>query len=418
MLINFFLNATGVSTDTRTVKEGDLFFALKGDNFDGNQYANLALQKGASYAIVDDVSLKDSHPQLIYVEDTLKSLQDLARSYRRYLNKPVIALTGSNGKTTTKELINIVLSKKYKVHCTKGNLNNHIGVPLTILSCPKDIDFLLIEMGANHQGEIDTLCSIAEPDYGMITNIGKAHLEGFGGIEGVKKGKSELYRYLSNKEGVIFCNEGDAVLLNLLPKEGEVIHYNTNATTIESPDFLKFMYKDLLFETKLFGSHNMANAIAAIEIGIYFNVSTDNIVSAIKQYIPENNRSQVALIGGKKIIKDAYNSNPSSLMASLVALLKQYEAKKLVLILGDMLELGVYSDEEHQKILEFINSYDFQSVWLIGKEFLKHKATGYDFNFYETTDEAKNEFDTKLYSEETIIFLKGSRGIAVENILK
>jgi UDP-N-acetylmuramoyl-tripeptide--D-alanyl-D-alanine ligase len=416
MLLNKFLDSTGVSTDTRTVSLGNLFFGLKGDNFDGNQYALEALRNGAKFAIIDDVSLQNTHPNFIFVENSLHALQDLAREYRRYLNKPVIALTGSNGKTTTKELINSVLISKFKVHSTKGNFNNHIGVPLTILSSPREIDFLLIEMGANHQGEIDMLCKIAEPDFGLITNIGKAHLEGFGGIEGVKKGKSELYRYLQANGGTIFCNRSDLTLKDLIPQNAKVIYYDLDVELIENSDYLLFNYKGHEFKTNLFGNHNISNAIAAIEIGLYFDINLPAISSAISNYQPNNNRSQVIISNGMKIIKDAYNSNPSSLKASLNSLIKVYHPDSLVLVLGDMLELGEYSQQEHSNILNFISNHQFKDVWLIGKEFFTFRDF-FNYKFFTSVEESKSEFDLQNYGDDTVLFLKGSRGIAVEKIV-
>ncbi len=416
MLFDKFMESSGVSIDTRTIKAGDLFFALKGDNFNGNEYALEALNKGAKYAIVDDTTLKGVHKDFVFVDDVLGALQELAHEYRNYLNKPVIALTGSNGKTTTKELINIVLSSKYKVHCTKGNFNNHIGVPLTILSAPQDIDFLLIEMGANHQGEIHNLCTIADPDFGLITNIGKAHLEGFGGIEGVKKGKSELYRFISKKGGFIFCNKSDLVLSQLLPSEANCIEYFDDAILNGKAEFLNFEYKNTQFSTHLFGGHNLSNALVAIEIGIYFGVDLGLIAISINKYIPENNRSQKTTVNDKIVIKDSYNSNPSSLRASLGSLIKSYDSKQVVLILGDMLELGEYSLIEHHAILSYIQEYHFLDVWLIGEEF-SQLANKYDYNFFLTTAEAKKFFSLDNYPPNSIIFLKGSRGIAVEKLL-
>jgi UDP-N-acetylmuramoyl-tripeptide--D-alanyl-D-alanine ligase len=271
-------------------------------------------------------------------------------------------------------------------------------------------------MGANHQGEIHNLCTIADPDFGLITNIGKAHLEGFGGIEGVKKGKSELYRFISKKGGFIFCNKSDLVLSQLLPSEANCIEYFDDAILNGKAEFLNFEYKNTQFSTHLFGGHNLSNALVAIEIGIYFGVDLGLIATSINKYIPENNRSQKTTVNDKIVIKDSYNSNPSSLRASLGSLIKSYDSKQVVLILGDMLELGEYSLIEHHAILGYIQEYHFLDVWLIGEEF-SQLANKYDYNFFLTTAEAKKFFSLDNYPPNSIIFLKGSRGIAVEKLL-
>jgi UDP-N-acetylmuramoyl-tripeptide--D-alanyl-D-alanine ligase len=415
-LLDLFLKHRNISTDTRKLSQGDLFFALRGDNFNGNDYATKAIEFGASYAVVDDPNLK-GHPRIIVVEDTLSSLQQLATAYRDYLAKPVIALTGSNGKTTTKELINSVLSQKYKVCTTKGNLNNHIGVPLSLLSAREDDDFLLIEMGANHQGEIDLLSHIAKPNYGLITNIGKAHLEGFGGIEGVKKGKSELYRYLSLNKGVIFCNEEDKMLTELLPSGIEVVYYKNDFSIDRNATTLILEKKELNIVTNLFGAHNYPNVLAAICIGKYFNISMDVIKKGIESYVPTNNRSQTEQMNGLTVIKDAYNSNPSSLKASLQSLFKAYDNTKTVVILGDMLELGEFSMYEHQQIIEFVDQYNLLDVIYIGENFSRCKSKYMKSKFFTTVAEAQSQFNLANYPKTSILFLKGSRGIAVEKLL-
>ena len=417
MLLNYFLQSTGVSSDTRTVKEGNIFFALKGDNFDGNDYIHVALDQGALMCVSDteNESIR-LNPKVLFVPDVLLALQNLARDYRRHINKPVLALTGSNGKTTTKELINVVLQKKFKVHCTKGNYNNHIGVPLTILDAKEGIDMMLIEMGANHQGEIDALCKIAEPNFGLITNVGKAHLEGFGGVEGVKKGKSEIYRHIKATRGIIFCNENDRDLVSLIPEGSNVHFYSVNQEAVENLEHLEFFMGKELVKTNLFGSHNIPNVVAAIEIGIYFGIPMDVCIQAVKDYYPENNRSQISHIDGRVIIKDAYNSNPTSLTASLLSLIKSYQPKKTVVIIGDMLELGEYSEVEHNKIIDLLRQYDFLDVWLIGQEFKKANQKS-EYHFYGTTEEAKQFFSLINYPSDTVVFLKGSRGIAVEKLI-
>jgi UDP-N-acetylmuramoyl-tripeptide--D-alanyl-D-alanine ligase len=415
-LLPLFLEFRSITIDTRKIRKGDLFFALKGDNFNGNDFAIKALEMGASRCIVDDESLP-THPNMIFVKDVLIALQTLARQYRDFLSKPVIALTGSNGKTTTKELINSVLSQKFKVCCTKGNLNNHIGVPLTILSASESDELLLIEMGANHQGEVDLLANIANPDIGLITNIGKAHLEGFGGIEGVKKGKSELYKYLAKNGGKIFCYQDDEVLKSLLPHDTDVIFYGDNFEVDHSKETLVMSSSDINIKTNLFGAHNKSNVLVALALGQYFGIELCAIVKGIESYIPNNNRSQVENFGEILIIKDSYNSNPSSLKASLTSLFTTYESQKIVIILGDMLELGEYSEEEHIAIVEYIDEYKVKESIYIGEQFDAIKEKSSQGRFFRNVQDAKVEIDVSNFEPSTIVFLKGSRGIAVEKLL-
>jgi len=404
-----------ICTDTRHISQGCLFFALRGDRFDGNAFALQALEKGAAYAIVDDASVA-SGPSMILVENVLESLQQLARLHRNHLSVPVLALTGSNGKTTTKELTRDVLSQKFRVHATKGNLNNHIGVPLTILSAPDDTEFLLIEMGANHQGEIDALCHIANPSYAMITNIGKAHLEGFGGVEGIKKGKSEIYRYVSANKGKLFVNTEDANLFSLVPTDGHLIPYSPSALIqVERTDpTLRFTYRDQFVQTHLYGAYNVSNIAFAIAAGEYFGVSHEKIAEAISHYVPENNRSQLKEWQGNVLIMDAYNANPTSMKASLESLSKMPGYK--VAVLGDMLELGEYTQSEHEAMIAFTREIALDEVLFIGPCF---SQAGQDQkgHFFQNVDEAKPYFQSRHFSNAHIL-LKGSRGIAVETILQ
>ncbi|MBK7700114.1 MAG: UDP-N-acetylmuramoyl-tripeptide--D-alanyl-D-alanine ligase [Saprospiraceae bacterium] len=350
LLYTVWLEARAISTDSRKIVVGSIFFALRGGRFDGNTFASQALELGASYVVVDDESVVVSgDKRYIVVEDVLTSLQQLANKHRSTLSIPVLALTGSNGKTTTKELARNVLSKKFKTHATEGNLNNHIGVPLTILSTPDDAQFLIVEMGANHQGEIDLLCQIAAPNYGMITNIGKAHLEGFGGVEGIKKGKSEMYRYLTQHGGKIFINSDDNVLMSLLPEKVKTIQYEvqTLLNLIDAEPTLKLDYRNVQVTTQLYGTYNLPNIAFAICVGEYFGVEQAEIIEAISEYTPDNNRSQILKIDTNIIIKDAYNANPSSMVLSIESFSKILGPK--VVVLGDMLELGEYAPSEHQK---------------------------------------------------------------------
>lgn len=415
-LYEIWQNSSGVCTDSRKIEDHCLFFSLSGENFDGNLFADQALESGASFAVVDKMKYQGNNTSsVIKVEDVLVTLQQLARYHRDQLNIPVLGITGSNGKTTTKELARDVIAKKYKVFATRGNLNNHIGVPLTILSVTPDIEFLIVEMGANHQGEIALLSDIAHPDYGMITNIGKAHLEGFGGVEGIKKGKSELYRHIQSKNGKIFINTDDEVLSSLIPEISTLIQYSpTRLLDIVSEEpFLTLNYKGHPLETQLYGKYNINNIAFAIAVGSYFGVADDDIISAIEAYKPDNNRSQLTKSGSNTIIMDAYNANPSSMMASLESFARIQGPK--VVILGDMLELGEYSDLEHQKIIDIVENMNPSDAIFIGKQFCKAGMGRYG-NYFSDTSTAKEYFDGKKY-ENSQILLKGSRGIAVEKIL-
>lgn len=419
-LLDIFLKQLSVCTDTRKLVEGDIYFALRGPNFNGNQFALQALQNGASFAVIDDETIIknlniDLSQRLIVVQNSLQALQQLARDYRKKLNIPVIALTGSNGKTTTKELIAEVLRTKYKINFTVGNLNNEIGVPLTMLTTKSDVEILIVEMGANHQGEIDLLSNIATPDYGIITNIGKAHLEGFGGEEGVKKGKSELFRFLQKSQGTIFFNNEDSIIKSVIPDGIKAIPYNPSDFTIEEHStFLNLWLDGKQIKTNFVGNYNVNNIAAAFCIGKYFGLEEKSIISAIENYQPKNNRSQLEIIKGVQVVKDAYNANPSSIKASLQSFLSE-NAENKVVVLGDMLELGVYADSEHKSVIDFLIKYDIFDAVLIGNEFYRHKNPKY--KFYQTTTEAKLDFKLEDYVGKTLL-LKGSRGIALEKLLE
>jgi len=408
-----------ICTDTRQLTPGCLFFALKGDNFNGNLFVSKALAEGAAYAVVDE-KVAVINDQCILVEDVLTTLQQLANYHRKQLNIPVIGLTGSNGKTTSKELIASVLKEKYNVHYTKGNLNNHIGVPLTLLQLNKEHEMAVIEMGANHQKEIELLCSIADPDYGMITNVGKAHLEGFGGFEGVKKGKGEMYVHLKNKKGHIFINSGSSDLMQMLGNYDHVTLYAKEKGTVtgiafEGNEMLKVEIKnpfELLLNTNLTGSYNLENILAAVAIGNYFKVSTDAIKSGIEKYSPSNQRSQVIKKeNGVTVVLDAYNANPSSMMAALENFDKTFSGKKII-ALGDMLELGNESEREHFNIAQKAASLKDTSVILVGPQF-KSAAKNFYFRHFKTSAEAALYIAEQNYSNCTIL-IKGSRGIKME----
>ncbi|MFC0604765.1 UDP-N-acetylmuramoyl-tripeptide--D-alanyl-D-alanine ligase [Winogradskyella pulchriflava] len=414
-----FTECSIVSTDTRKLPKDCIYFALKGDNFDGNKFASKALEAGAKYCVVDN---KDAviNSNCILVDDVLSTLQALATFHRKSIGIPIISLTGSNGKTTTKELIHSVLSSTYNVKATKGNLNNHIGVPLTLLSFTKDLEFGIVEMGANHQKEIEFLCNIAQPDYGLITNFGKAHLEGFGSIEGVIKGKSELYDYLKRHKKTIFINSDDQKQLNQIgdyPKVSTFGRNNNNDCKVEfinANPFVSLKYEGIKINSKLIGDYNYGNIAVAVAIGQQFKVTAENIKNAIENYQPNNNRSEIIQKGTIEIILDAYNANPTSMLAALKNL-KQLNSVNKYLFLGDMFELGPEAEMEHQEIVNFIASNFDKNVYLIGKNFYKTNTNSSILKF-STFEDLKPELKN-LELENATLLIKGSRGMALERIL-
>ncbi|AWH83895.1 UDP-N-acetylmuramoyl-tripeptide--D-alanyl-D-alanine ligase [Flavobacterium album] len=418
-LYSYFLQCSAISTDTRKIEPGSLFVALKGDNFDANSFAEEALKKGARYVVIDNADYKLGNEMLL-VNNSLEALQQLANYHRKELGLPVIALTGSNGKTTTKELINAVLSQSYTTKATVGNLNNHIGVPLTLLSFTKETEIGIVEMGANHQKEIGFLCSLAEPNFGYITNFGKAHLEGFGGYEGVIKGKSELYQYLEQNTKTAFVNLDDAIQnekTEKLPRfTFAVDNYNCDVRIESFGDgqMVTIGYNGMEIRSNLIGSYNAPNISAAIAIGVYFKVSNEKIKAAIEGYIPSNNRSQLIEKNGNKIILDAYNANPSS-MAAAIANLRQMKGDK-VAILGDMFELGTESPEEHKKIALLLAPEDDIETYFVGKDFYNNRIEKSHLHFFESYDSLKNHFPQALKNK--TILIKGSRGMALERVLE
>jgi UDP-N-acetylmuramoyl-tripeptide--D-alanyl-D-alanine ligase len=416
-LYDVFLKCNGVSTDTRSLSKGNLFFSLKGDNFDGNQYALKAIEKGARYAVIDDERI--NNPNFIKVKNVLSSLQELAKYHRLQLkNTKFIAITGSNGKTTTKELIKAVLVKKYITTSTKGNLNNHIGVPLTLLEIKENSKFAIIEMGANHIGEIDFLTNLINPDLGYITNFGKAHLEGFGGIEGVIEGKSELYSWLFKNNKPILINVDDEIQKKYIDSNSITFGLNNNAQFIFSKEipksFISLNYKSTLINTRLVGSYNFSNIQAAISIGLYFKIDIKLIKDAIENYIPKNNRSEIIEINNKKIILDAYNANPSSMELAIDSFLKYSESK--IFILGDMFELGKFSKTEHQMVIDKLDKAQ-SKVYFVGDEFYKLKKEHNDLFFFKTKKELYYEMKKNKIKEKNIL-IKGSRGMKMEEILE
>jgi UDP-N-acetylmuramoyl-tripeptide--D-alanyl-D-alanine ligase len=425
-LYKIYLKNPQICTDTRKITASCLFFALRGDHFDGNKFAQQAIESGAAYAIIDDAkyALDD---RFIIVQDVLESLQDLACLHRKQLNIPVIGITGSNGKTTSKELIKSVLSQHFNTFATEGNLNNHIGVPLSILSITTDCEIAIIEMGANHQREIAFLCSISQPSHGMITNIGKAHLEGFGGIQGVRIGKGELYEFLYKSGGTVFLNNDDQTLSNMALERGlaNTIGYGTgdhnfvsarlkNSSPCLSIDWnLSGEPKHVAF-SNLPGIYNFDNICAAICIGSYFNLSPEKINKGINAYQPLNNRSQILETPNNTIICDYYNANPSS-MAVALDNLDATDATSKVLILGDMFELGMESANEHRLILEKALLTKAERRIFIGEEFYKLKGLK-DAEFYKNTSQALEALNQHKVKQSTIL-LKGSRGMKLESLL-
>jgi UDP-N-acetylmuramoyl-tripeptide--D-alanyl-D-alanine ligase len=421
-LYKIFLKYPLVSTDSRNIPQGSLFFALKGEKFDGNSFAQNALQKGASYSIVDNdrYAAGDS---IILVDHVLKTLQELALFHRKQLKIPVIAITGTNGKTTTKELVRSVLSRKFKTIATKGNFNNHIGVPLTLLSLNNETQIAIIEMGANHVGEIEFLCKIALPTHGIITNIGKAHLEGFGGIEGVIKAKTELFNFLQLTEGVAFVNKDNPLLMDRA-HDMKTITYGSDQSAEFSGSLVQtgdpfiqvkisFKSSKMIIGSRLFGSYNFENILAAACIGCHFNVGLENIKAGIEMYEPSNNRSQVLNTGKNTLILDAYNANPDSLSSAIHSFAGSAYPDKTVLI-GDMLELGEESDEEHNNILKLLDKVQFKDVFLVGPIFTRLN-TKREWLCFQDSELARIWFDHHRIEGKTIL-IKGSRGIMLEKI--
>ena len=414
-----------MSIDSRNVTEGSVFFALKGENSNGNLYAAEALKKGASAVVVDDPQFKGL-PKHFLVEDSLVALQELAVFHRNQLQIPFIGITGSNGKTTTKKLVHTVLSSFFNTFCTQGNYNNHIGVPLTILSIPIDTEIAVIEMGANHQGEIRQLCKIAQPTHGLITNIGKAHLEGFGGIEGVKKGKGELFEFLGIQKGTAFVPLHQPFISEISEKVDRKVVFSNKDYLLPNLHFgkikseslqpeIQFFIDEYFFQCKLFGEHNFSNIISAIAIGHHFGVPFPRMVQAIRDFSPETNRSQLIQIGANQFIMDAYNANPSSMKASVEAFVKMDSIFPKILILGDMLELGDYAKKEHSDMAQWISELKNIRPLLVGKNF-KDSALQLGITHFSNVSELKEWWDSEQIVNHFIL-LKGSRGIALEKML-
>ena len=420
-LHSLFSKSSGISTDTRTIKKNNIFFCLKGEKFDGNLFIDQAFHLGASFVIYDDEQLNYKSKKAIRVKNALETLQSLAKYHRSKFNIPVIGLTGSNGKTTSKELINSVLSQKFNVTFTSNNFNNHIGVPLTILKINRKTDLAIIEMGANHLGEIDLLCNIADPNIGYITNFGKAHLEGFGGIEGVIKGKSELYEYIRESKGVVLINNDDRIQreksrgINTFSfgksKKSDFLIYNTSS----NKNLCEASLNDKKITSNLYGEYNFENINASIAMGIHFGLSFEQIENGIKNYIPKNNRSEMIKTKKNLLFVDSYNANPTSMKLSIQSFMKFKEVKK-TLILGDMHEIGKTYLIEHERILNSVKNNKDLKIFLVGKIFNKLKFNSGRIHFFNETNELIEYFKKNLITGHTIL-LKGSRKINLEKVI-
>ena len=420
-LYQIFLHHPSVQTDTRKLKQGDLFFALKGPNFNGNQFALKALGAGAGYAIVDE-DVDSSNERILKTNNVLETLQQLAKHHREQFNIPFIAITGSNGKTTTKELVHTVLSARYKTYTTEGNLNNHIGVPLTLLRIKRDAEMAVIEMGANHQKEIESYCVYAQPTHGIITNCGKAHLEGFGGVEGVRKGKGELYDFIRDHNGAIFAFDDYDYLHSMSKAINNIVWYGTKngavtGNVLQSEPFLTVTISNdenlKTINTQLVGEYNLPNILCAVAVGKRFHVSDEKIKTAIESYVPSNSRSQLIEKDSNKIILDAYNANPTSMKAAIENFAKIHAENK-VLLLGGMMELGKESIAEHESIVNLIDQYNWKDVVLVGGDFNKFE---HGYIYFENSKGAADWFHQQFY-ENTYILVKGSRSMQMEKLLE
>ncbi len=419
-LYKLYQQFPSIQTDTRLLKKDDLFFALKGPNFNGNTFALQALEAGAAYAIIDE-NTKANNEKLLLVNDVLATLQQLAKHHREQFQIPFIGITGSNGKTTTKELIHAVLTSHHKTYTTQGNLNNHIGIPLTLLKIKRDAEIAIIEMGANHQKEIEKYCMYVQPTHGIITNCGKAHLEGFGGTEGVRKAKGELYDFIKANSGTVFAFDDFDYLHEMSKGIKNVYWYGTrNGELIgnikQTEPFLEVLFTDGIsiasVQTQLVGDYNLSNILCAVAVGKYFNVPEEKIITAIENYIPSNSRSQLIEKGTNKIILDAYNANPSSMQAAIKNF-TQFQSKNKVLILGGMKELGNESIHEHKILIQLINQYKWKDVVFVGEDF---KNIHHQYYWFNNSSKAKDWLLHQRF-ENTYFLIKGSRSMQMEKVL-
>ena len=414
-LYKIYNNSKGISIDTRNIKERSIFFGLKGDNFNGSKFAKIAIEKGAKIAIVDDKRYIGEN--IFYVKNSLKTLQKLALEHRKNISIPVIGITGTNGKTTSKEIISKVLSLKYKVFKTQGNFNNHIGVPLSILSIEKNTEIAVIEMGASKKGDIEELCKIALPSFGYITNFGKAHLEEFKSLENIINTKTELYNFIKKEKGILFVNYDDSIQIEKSKgikqfSFGEEKRNDISCNLISASPFLKLNIEGNIFETKIVGEYNFYNIVSAFSIGRYFNIPIEKIISVLNNYILENNRTQIIKKGNNFIIMDCYNANPTSMKSSIDNFNKNIKSNKKCLILGDMLELGEASKNEHLDIINYIKTLKIDKIILIGCEFYKVNKT--NLEAYKSFEKFISNFKLE---KNTSYLIKGSRGIKLERII-
>jgi UDP-N-acetylmuramoyl-tripeptide--D-alanyl-D-alanine ligase len=418
-LYQIYLKHPSVQTDTRKLKPGDIFFALKGENFNGNAFAKQAVEAGAAYVVIDDAAYEISG-KTILVDNVLECLQQLAHHHRQQFQIPFIAITGSNGKTTTKELIHAVLSSKYKTYTTEGNLNNHIGIPLTLLRIKADAEIAVIEMGANHQKEIESYCQYALPTHGLITNCGKAHLEGFGGAAGVRKGKGELFDYLKTIDGTAFIFNDYDYLKEMSVGVSHIFSYGSKDGDITGEMLSSEPYLETAItgkntfhiQTQLVGSYNFPNVLAAVCVGQYFKIAADKIKWAIENYTPSNSRSQLINKGSNRFIMDAYNANPSS-MKLAIENFANLKSEKKVLLLGAMAELGEESMAEHEAIIKLIQSKNWEKVVLVGGDFIK---LAHPYLSFTNAQEAKTWLQNQKF-ENTDFLVKGSRSMQMEKII-
>ncbi len=426
---NYISRGATISTDSRQTTNGAVFFALKGENFDANTFAAQALENGAAIAVVDNKQL-EANDRFIVVDDVLQSLQELALYHRRQFSIPVLGITGSNGKTTTKELINAVLSRKYNTLCTQGNLNNHIGVPLTLLNMNPQHEVAIIEMGANHVGEIEMLCQLARPTLGLITNIGKAHIEGFGSFENIIKGKTELYTFIKDNEGVIFLNDDNNILKQHAGNHSRITYgsqpqSNYQGTILSASPFLELSFSDnqtatpiketLKIRSQLFGAYNFENIMSALAVGLHMGVSPQEAISAIEAYAPRNSRSQLKYTDNNTLILDAYNANPTSMKAALQNFNQIATTQPKALLLGDMLELGPSSAGEHEEIVQQIRKHSYAFVGLVGEQFMHTTASRNGFHVFLNVKMAA-DWLAQNQPQNMFILLKASRGTGLEKL--
>lgn len=421
VLYQEFQLSSGICTDTRAIKDNCIFFALKGERFNGNTFAAEALKAGARLVVIDEEEFHESKKMML-VDNVLLTLQKLANHHRKQIMCPVIGITGTNGKTTTKELMVSVLSSHFKTFATKGNLNNHIGVPLTLLSIPVSAEMVIIEMGANHPGDIKELCEIAEPEFGIITNVGKAHLEGFGDFEGVKRTKKELYDYVNRYKGVLFVNSSNTELMELSKGSHNVIEYFKKGSflsleLLNQNPFLTYQSENgEVVTTTLIGDYNFENIVTSLSIAKYFKVPMEKAHKAITDYVSSNNRSQVMKTKTNTVILDAYNANPTSMKAAVLNL-KNMQSDNKVVVLGDMFELGEYSKEEHKQITELVDKERIDQVYFCGAEFFEVKSNNQELNFFLDIDELKKSL-IQFPIKDSLILVKGSRGMQLEKIVE